>query len=101
MARCPGGEPGRSSRESSFPREFTGRACIESLIGRYFDAPDNPMPIGIALEAGWTDGGLAIWRLTIRGAAMPGRRVRGCGVNYQIRLDGKISGVLQACTTHP
>jgi hypothetical protein len=33
------------------------------------------MPIGIALEAGWTDGGLAIWRLTIRGAAMPGRWV--------------------------
>jgi len=30
------------------------------------EAPDNFMPIGKALQIGPTEGGLAIWRLTIR-----------------------------------
>jgi hypothetical protein len=37
------------------------------------DAPDHPMPIGTAFEAGWTEGGLAVWRLTVEGDDVPGR----------------------------
>ena len=33
------------------------------------------MPIGIASEIGRTKGGLAVWRLSIYGADVPGRRV--------------------------
>jgi hypothetical protein len=29
----------------------------------------------MAFEVGWTDGGLAVGRLTVRGADVPGRRV--------------------------
>jgi hypothetical protein len=36
-------------------------------------SPDNNMPIGMALGAGRTDDGLAIRRLTVRGAEVPGR----------------------------
>ncbi len=31
------------------------------------------MPIGMALGSGRTDDGLAIWRLIVRGAEVPGR----------------------------
>jgi hypothetical protein len=37
------------------------------------EAPDQPMPIGIAFEAGRTEGGLAVWRLRVHGADVPGR----------------------------
>jgi hypothetical protein len=33
------------------------------------------MPIGTAYGAGWTEGGLAVWQLTIDGADVPGRWV--------------------------
>jgi hypothetical protein len=37
------------------------------------EAPDKPMPIGMASPVGRTEGGLAVWRLVIRGADVPGR----------------------------
>jgi hypothetical protein len=36
-------------------------------------SPDNKMPIAMALGAGRTDDGIAIWRMTVRGAEVPGR----------------------------
>ena len=39
------------------------------------EAPDKPMPIGMALQIGRTEGGLAVWQLTIDGADVPGRWV--------------------------
>jgi hypothetical protein len=39
------------------------------------EALNKPMPIGIAFEAGWIEGGLAVWRLTVEGADVPGRWV--------------------------
>jgi hypothetical protein len=39
------------------------------------EAPDEPMPVGLAFEAVWTEGGLATWRLTVHGADVPGRWV--------------------------
>jgi hypothetical protein len=38
------------------------------------DAPDKPMPIGMAnCCIGWDSAGLAVWRLTVEGADVPGR----------------------------
>jgi hypothetical protein len=37
------------------------------------ESPDKPMPIGMAFEAGWTEGRLATWRLTVHGADVTGR----------------------------
>jgi hypothetical protein len=34
---------------------------------------DDPMPIGMALAVGWGEGGVALWRLTVRGVEVPGR----------------------------
>jgi hypothetical protein len=39
------------------------------------DAPDKPMPIGMANCTGWDPAGLAVWRLTVEGADVPGRWV--------------------------
>jgi hypothetical protein len=39
------------------------------------EAPDKPMPIGMAAAIGRTEGGLAVWQLTIDGADVPGRWV--------------------------
>jgi hypothetical protein len=39
------------------------------------DAPDKPMPIGMANCAGWDPARLAVWRLTVEGADVPGRWV--------------------------
>jgi hypothetical protein len=36
---------------------------------------DEPTPIGMALSAGWTEGGIAIRRLKVHDAAVPGRRI--------------------------
>jgi hypothetical protein len=47
---------------------------VPDAIG-VLEAPDHPMPIGRAFAVGWTDGGLAVWRLTVRGAEVPGRWV--------------------------
>jgi hypothetical protein len=44
---------------------------VPGAIG-VLEAPDHPMPIGIAFEADWTDGGLAVGRLTVSGADDPG-----------------------------
>jgi hypothetical protein len=37
--------------------------------------PGRPMPIGMALAVGWTEGRLAVWRLTVKGAEIPGQWV--------------------------
>jgi hypothetical protein len=37
------------------------------------EAPDQPMPIGMANCAGWNPDGLATWKLTVHGADVPGR----------------------------
>jgi hypothetical protein len=37
------------------------------------DSPDHPMPIGIASCIGWDRAGLAVWRLTVHDAEVPGR----------------------------
>jgi hypothetical protein len=37
------------------------------------EALDKPMPIRIASCIGWDRAGLAVWRLAIRGADLPGR----------------------------
>jgi hypothetical protein len=37
------------------------------------DSPDKPMPIGMANCTGWDADGLAVWRLTVEGADVPGR----------------------------
>ena len=37
------------------------------------EAPDHPMPVGMALCTGWDGDGLAVWRLTIKGGEVPGR----------------------------
>ena len=38
-------------------------------------APEEPMPIGMAFEIGRTEGGLAVWRLTIGETELPDRWV--------------------------
>ena len=47
---------------------------IPGSIG-VLDAPDHPMPIGMANCKGWNPDGLAVWRLTVHGADVPGRWV--------------------------
>ena len=51
---------------------------------RYPDSPaaigvleslGNPVPIGFAMAVGWDGDGVAFWKLTIRGFALPGRWV--------------------------
>jgi hypothetical protein len=39
------------------------------------EAPDKLMPIGMAFGVGRTDDGMAVWRLTVHGADVPGRWV--------------------------
>ena len=39
------------------------------------EAPDKPMPIGMASAIGRTEGGLAVWSLNVDGADVPGRWV--------------------------
>jgi hypothetical protein len=39
------------------------------------ESPDSDVPIGMAFETRSTDTGLAIWRLTVRNAKVPGRFV--------------------------
>ena len=39
------------------------------------EAPDNRMPIGVALPSGRDDNGVALWRLFVRGVAIPGHWV--------------------------
>ena len=39
------------------------------------DAPDKPMPIGMASAIGRTEGCLAVWGLNVHGADVPGRWV--------------------------
>jgi hypothetical protein len=44
---------------------------ILSSIG-ILEALDQPMPMGMASEIGWTEGGLAVWRLHVHRADVPG-----------------------------
>jgi hypothetical protein len=39
------------------------------------ESPNNFMPIGMAFEIGWTEHGLAVWRLTIGETELPDRWV--------------------------
>ena len=39
------------------------------------EAPDKPMPIGMASQIGRTEGGLAVWGLNVHGDDVPGRWV--------------------------
>jgi hypothetical protein len=45
---------------------------VPSAIG-IVDAPDHPMPIGMASCVGWDGAGLAVRRLTVHNADLPGR----------------------------
>jgi hypothetical protein len=47
---------------------------LPSAIG-VLEAPDRHMPIGMAFEIGRTADGLAVWRLVIHDADIPGRWV--------------------------
>jgi hypothetical protein len=42
-------------------------------VAGVLESPENPMLIGQAVEAGWTENGVALWRLTVRAVALPGR----------------------------
>src|SRR5262249_44476684 len=52
------------------------------------DALDKPMPIEIASEIGRTEGGLAIWRLTIEGDDVPGGGSSSIASSGRSRDDG-------------
>src|SRR5262245_43255088 len=47
---------------------------VPGAIG-VLEALGKPMPIGMASQVGRTEGGSAVWRLTIQGADVPGRWV--------------------------
>ena len=55
----------------------SGRVRCGQLPGSIgvLEAPDKPMPIGMASEIGRTEGGMAVWRLNVHGADVPGRWV--------------------------
>jgi hypothetical protein len=38
-----------------------------------FKGTDDRRPIGMALEIGQTEGGVALWKLTVQGDEVPGR----------------------------
>jgi hypothetical protein len=50
------------------------RQLVASAIG-ILDSPDNNMAIGMAFHSGRSTDGLALWRLKVRGADLPGRWV--------------------------
>ena len=37
------------------------------------ESPSDAEEVGTATEAGWTENGVALWRLIVDGAALPGR----------------------------
>ena len=37
------------------------------------EAPDQPIPVGLALRAGRDAAGIAVWRLVVHNATVPGR----------------------------
>jgi len=52
------------------------------ILGRHrlvaigvFDAPDDPMPVGMALAGGRGDDEVEVWELTVRGVELPGEWV--------------------------
>jgi hypothetical protein len=45
---------------------------VPGAIG-VLDALDRPMPVGMALSAGWDDQRRAVWRLAVDGDDVPGR----------------------------
>src|SRR4051812_34722572 len=47
-------------------------AKLSGAIG-VLQVRDNRMPIGMALGLRWTDEGIALWELTVRGVKLPGR----------------------------
>ena len=51
-----------------------GSDRFPDLIG-VFERPEQTRPIGIASLLGETDNGMALWRLNVRGADLPGQWV--------------------------
>jgi hypothetical protein len=52
------------------------------ILGRHrlvaigvFHAPDDPMPVGMALAGGRDDEEMEVWELTVRGVELPGKWV--------------------------
>jgi hypothetical protein len=45
---------------------------VPGAIG-VLEAPDKPMPVGVALGGGWDTAGRAVWTLTVHGDELPGR----------------------------
>ena len=50
------------------------------------EAPDNPLPIGMAFPIGWTAEGLTLFRLVIGGEKIPGRWV--CRARRFVLVEG-------------
>ena len=53
----------------------SGPALYRQLPGAIgvLEAPDNNVSVGLALGLGPDDGGIAVWELSVHGAAVPGR----------------------------
>jgi hypothetical protein len=58
------------ANESTVGRVRSGEVPFAIEI---FEAPDDSMPSGIAVEVGSTPYGLALWRLKVHGEHVPGR----------------------------
>jgi hypothetical protein len=58
---------------------------VPGTIG-VLEAPDNPMPIGMALRIGWAAEGLALFQLAIGSEEIPGRWV--CRARQFVRVEG-------------
>ena len=50
---------------------FLWRDSLGAAIG-VLEAPDNHSPIGMALPSRWNEAGVARWKLTVHGVAVPG-----------------------------
>src|SRR5262245_57970924 len=87
-SRSPGDGPA-VSREADGPLRRRRRIAMSyftnagpqsgPILGRHghdavaiLQAPDDPTPIGTAVRAGSTEGGIALWTLTVGDAVLPG-----------------------------
>jgi hypothetical protein len=78
-----------SSQGGKFDSSLGGMALrygeVSGVIG-VFEAPDNPMPLGMAFPSGGTAEGLALFRLQVHKADLPGRWV--CLNRWFVRVEG-------------
>jgi hypothetical protein len=78
-----------SSQGGKFDSSLGGMALrygeVSGVIG-VFEAPDNPMPLGMAFPSGGTAEGLALFRLVIGDEEIPGRWV--CRARQFVRVEG-------------